>query len=137
MPGLSHSPTFQPDQRLSGSRSITAQLFCLLQASANSPISLVVTQLASTISVGEHRPCESPTFSLLPIATSSIQVHLGNVRSILPFWQGRELLIWLSSKTPVAVPAGARPGLPPAPYSGPRDLTIPKQSPYHMFFSVL
>ena len=73
--GLSYSPTFPPDQILSGSRSLMAQLFSLLQVSPSSPVSLVMTQLPSTVSAGAHHPCAFATSSLFAPATSSIQVH--------------------------------------------------------------
>ena len=107
MPGLSHSLSFQPHWRLSGSGSIMAQLFSLLQASPGSPISLVMTQPASTVSAGEHCPCASATSFIPP----SDFKHPGPswCHSILPVWQGRELLIWLSSKNPMAVPTSMGP----------------------------
>ena len=58
-----HSPT-RPATIWSGSD--TARLFSLLQASPGSPISLVMTQPASTVPEGEHSPCASPTLSLFP-----------------------------------------------------------------------
>ena len=107
-PGLSYSPTFQLEWRLSRSWPIKAQHFCFLQASPGSPISLVMTQPASTVSVGEHCPCVSATSSFFPPSDFK---HPGPswCLSILPVWQGREPLTWLSSKTLVAGP-GAGPG---------------------------
>ena len=78
-PSLSHSPTFQPVQRLSRSGCVTTQLFSLLQVSPGSQISLVMTQPGSTVSVGTHGPCTFVTSSLFPPATSSFQVHAGAV----------------------------------------------------------
>ena len=99
-----------------------ARLFSLLQASPGSPISVVMTQLASTISAGEHHPCASLTSSLFPPSDFK---HPGpsGCCSILPVWQERELLIWLSS-TDLAAGAGrhwARDCSSPGPCSGPRD----------------
>ena len=45
-------------------------------------------------------------------------------------WQGRDLLTWLSPKSPATDPAVAEPG----PHTGPRDLIFWKQSPYRLFF---
>ena len=53
--------------------------------------------------------------------------------SILLVWQGRELLIWLSSRDPVVGIGRHWAGT----CAGPRELTVPKQSPYHLFFNVL
>ena len=106
-PSLSDSPTFQPDWRLSVSVSVTAQLVSLLQVSPGSPISLVMTQPASTVSADEHCPC-APATSFIPPSSDK---HPGPSwrHSILPVWQGREPLTRVSSKTPAAGPARARP----------------------------
>ena len=52
-------------------------------------------------------------------------------------WQGRELLTWLSPRSPAAGPVGGCGALGcchPGPCTGPRDLFVLKQSPYHLFF---
>ena len=65
-----------------------AQLFSLLQVSPGSPISLVMTQLGSTVSAGEYNPCVSATLSLLQPMTSHIQVHPGAALSSLFSMEG-------------------------------------------------
>ena len=134
MPSLSHSPTFQPDWILSGSGSLTAQLFSLVQVSPGSPISLVMTQPVSTVSVGEHRLCVSPTLSLFPPATSSTQVHPGAALSSLFGTKGAvDFAVLQVSCSRHWVGGCSSLG----PHTGLRDLTIPTQSPYRMFFNVL
>ena len=79
MPSISNSPTFQPDQRFSGSGSIKDQLFSFLQVSPSSSISLVMTQLASTVPAGEHHPVCLPLHLYSPQqlqASGSILVPL-------------------------------------------------------------
>ena len=63
--------------------------------------------------------------------------HPGPFRgcSNLPVWQGRKPLTWFFPKNPVAYPAGARRGLQSSyPCAGPKDLIVPKQSPYCLIF---
>ena len=52
-----------------------------------------------------------------------------------PVWQGRESLNWLSPRVPwQAWWAQAWGCSRPVPRAGPRDLSVLKQSPYHLFF---
>ena len=127
MPDVSYSLIFQADQRLSGSGSVTAQL-CppspgvtqLLNFSGNYPAS--VHSLS-----GRTLPLHVCHFIF--ISPSDFK-HPGQswCHSILPVRQGRELLIWLSSKTPASGPAGARPGAAAAPVPGVVLGTLPSQS---------
>ena len=99
-----------------------------------------------TVQTGEHYLCASPTASLFPPETSSIQVSPGAVVAFPPVAaEGAaesQLLIWLSSKAPAA---SANPGgrhqaghcSSLGPCTGPRDLTVAMQSPYLLFFKVL
>ena len=80
------------------------------------------SQLASTVSLGAHRPLCACHFIL--ISPSDFKHPCPSwCCSILPVWQERELLIWLSS-TDLAAGAGrhwARDCSSPGPCSGPRD----------------
>ena len=80
----------------------------LFQVSPGSPISLVMTQLASTVSVGGYSPCAFGTSSLFSPATSSIQVHPGVALSSLFAREGAiDLALFQES---CSRPAGVRPG---------------------------
>ena len=71
--GFSHSPTFQPVQRLSKSESHRAKLL----PSPGVTWHLNFSGPASTVPVDVYCFCVSPTLSLFPPATSSIQVPPG------------------------------------------------------------
>ena len=106
VPGLLYRPTLQSDQGLTGSGSISAQLFP-----------------ASVHSLSECTPpCVFATSSLFPPCKFK---HPGPSRCWSKLvWQGRELLTWLSPKNLATDPAGA----------GPRDLIVLKHCPYHLIF---
>ena len=70
------------------------QLISLFQASSSPLVSPVITQPVSTFPAGEPCPYSSPTSSLFPSATSSIQVHPGATLSSL-FGRGKSC--WFGS----------------------------------------
>ena len=133
------SPALQPYWGLYASGSITAQIVSPLQAPPSSPIPLVMTQKVSTVSVGEHCPCASATSSLFLPETSSIQVHPGVSLSSL-FGRGGEGAPDLALFQDSCRRLGRHQAWgcsSPGPHTGPRDITVPKKSPYRLFFNVL
>ena len=121
-----------------------AQLFSLLPASPSSPISLVPPQPATTVPVGNTPLCISHYVFFLP--RDFKYPGLSSCGAGFPALGGERAmklksLICLSSKVPVAAAAPgsrhqARAHSSLGPRSGPRDLTIPRQSPYHLFYSI-
>ena len=96
VPGLSHSPTLQPDQGPSGSGPIMAQLFPAgVHSLSGCTVPMYVCQYI-LIPPAPHSDFKYPGPSW----------HCSN----LLVWQGRKLLTWLSPKNPTTAPAGTGPG---------------------------
>ena len=126
-----------------------AQIFSLLQVSPSSPISLIVSYLATSVPAGEHCLCVSLPASLFPSATLKTWKDLE--RSFLvrgcPPCSGRRgsCVVTIADPALLQSPAaasdpgircqsGARSSL--GPRASLRDFTVPAQSPYHLFFNV-
>ena len=90
--GFSHSPTLQPDQGLTRSGSVTAQLFpACIHSLGRCTLPLCVCHFVLIICCDFKHPGPSWLCSNL-------------------VWQGRKPLTWLSPKNPAAGPVGTGPG---------------------------